>query len=276
MLTDTEGNDVQGRHGYNGNLTSAGHYAIPSESSGGTSDPYYATILDPATGLPYEVPLDPATGLPYEVPLDPATGLPYETPLDDSGGYKMLTDTEGNDVQGRHGYDGNLTSAGHYAEGYDSQLTAGVGYDGQLTDPDYAMLRSRAERSKQRRPVNVSTVANAIYDSTGQGTTRPPAQATTPAVYAVPMETGTDGGIYASPADGATPGADAPLYGAVHDFQNQARRTRSTHVVDDVAYVTAPHTDALGMVPTTANQPGNTGVMCTRTCTRKRRSTRTV
>ena len=37
-------------------------YAIPSESSGGTSDPYYATILDPATGLPYEVPLDPPQG----------------------------------------------------------------------------------------------------------------------------------------------------------------------------------------------------------------------
>ena len=69
-------------------------------------------------------------------------------------------------MQGRHGYDGNLTGAGHYAEGYDSQLTAGVGYDGKLTDPDYAMLRSRAERSKQRRPVNVSTVANTIYDST--------------------------------------------------------------------------------------------------------------
>ena len=221
-------------------------YAIPTESSGGgsTDEHSYETIWDPATGLPYEVPLDPATGLPYDVPLDPVTGLPYETPLDNSHAYKMMT---GNGVHGKQGYDGNITNAGHYAEGYDSQLTAGVGYDGQLTDPDYAMLRSRAERSTQRRPANVSTVANTIYDSTG-GTTHPPAQTTINAVYAVPMETGTDNGIYASPADGpTTPGADAPpMYGAVHDFQNQVRMTRSTHVVDDIAYVTTPHADSDG------------------------------
>ena len=65
--------------------------------------PVYQAFRDPATGLPCEVPRDPATGLPYEVPRDPATGLPYEVPLEPARGYAQ-------------------------------------GYDGQLTDPDYASV----------------------------------------------------------------------------------------------------------------------------------------
>ena len=235
-------------------------YAIPAEDLDG-ADHAYETILDPATGLPYEVPLDPATGLPYEVPLDPATGLPYETPLDGSGGYKTLTDDDGNYVQGRQGYDGNLTSAGHYSEGHDVQLTTGAGYDGQLTDPDYTTLRTRAERSTQRRPVNVSTVENAVYIDTAHGTARPPTQTMMNAVYAVPMDTGTGGSsIYATPTGRSPPGGDAPTYGAVHDFLNQARRTRSTHVVDDVAYVTTPLPDVDGANYSKSAEHEGTGV----------------
>ena len=221
-----------------------GTYAVPDEASDGASHAY-ATILDSTTGLPYEVPLDPATSLPYETPLDGS----------DENGYKVVTNADGNCVQGRHGYDGNLTHAGHYSQGYDSQLTTGSGYDSQLTDPDYARLRSRVERSTQRRPASVSTVENAVY--TAGGTACPPAQTMTNAVYAVPMETTAGGGIYAVPLSGAD---DAPTYGAVHDFQHQVRRTRITHIVDDIAYVTAPRTGGDGAdYSQSAAAPGNQG-----------------
>ena len=167
----------------------------------------------------------------YAIPTETSnsashSGMPYETPIDEPDGYKMLTDADGNDAQG---YDGELTCAGHYAEGHNGQLTMGTGYDGQLTDPDYAMLRSRAERSTQRRPAEVSTVENVVYSGTS---VRAPAQTMVNAVYAVPMDTDVSGEIHTAPS-----GMDAPTYGAVHDFQNQVSRARTTHVVDDVAYV---------------------------------------
>ena len=195
--------------------------------------------------------------------LDPATGLPYERPVDEPDEYSTLPDANAdaaataNHTQGydgelteaghySQGYDGELTDAGHYSQGYDGELTAAdgaytAGYDGQLTDPDYARLRSRAERSTQRRPAHASTMPNAIYDATEHGAALPPAHTMANAVYAVPMETDSGGGVYAAPGDLQHGSTEAPTYGAVHDFQNQSRAAATTHVVDDVAYVTAPH-----------------------------------
>ena len=252
-------------------------YEVPLDPS--TRLPYEEP-LDPETGLPYEIPRDPATGLPYEIPLDPATGLPYEVARDEAGGYKLVGSNNALYAQGyagdltrashyAQGYDGDLTRAGHYAQGYDGDLTkAGhyakgqpglEGYDGQLTEPCYAM--SRELRSTQRRPANTATMANVLYIETGGGVARPQAQTIMAnAVYAVPMDQGQGQGgtVYAAPTETS---AELPTYGAVHDFQNQAHGAHTTHVVDDVAYVTAPDTDAPdysvsagGTVP-----PGGTG-----------------
>ena len=180
--------------------------------------------------------------------LDPATGLPYERPVDEPDEYSTLPDanTTADATAHTEGYDGELTEAGHYSQGYDGELTTAdgsyaAGYDGQLTDPGYALLRTRAERNTQRRPAHASTMPNAIYDATEHGAALPPAHTMANALYAVPMETDSGGGVYAVPGDLQHGSTEAPTYGAVHGFQNQSRAAATTHVVDDVAYITAPH-----------------------------------
>ena len=193
--------------------------------------------------------------------LDPATGLPYERPVDEPDAYSTLPDANTNADSTAHtqgydselteaghysqGYDGELTDAGHYSQGYDGELAAAdgayaAGYDGQLTDSDYALLRSRADRSTQRRPAHASTMSNAIYGATEHGAALPVARTMPNAVYAIPVATDSRGDVYAAQGELQHGGTEAPTYGAVHGFQNQSRAAATTHVVDDVAYVTAP------------------------------------
>ena len=220
-------------------------YAAPTEDS-------VISSLDPATGLPYERPVDePDT---YSALPDATTNADstaktqgYDGELTEAGHYAQGYDGELTDAgHYAQGYDGELTDPGHYSQGYDGELTTAdgaytAGYDGQLTVPDYALLRSRADRSTQRRPAHASTMPNAIYDATEHGAAVPAAHTMANAVYAVPMETDSGGGVYAAPGDLQHAGTEAPTYGAVHDFQNQSRAAATTHVVDDVAYITAPH-----------------------------------
>ena len=178
------------RQGYDGQLTDAGHYAEGYDGEL-TSPGHYAHTI---TGAPPDA-YHYVQG--YDSELTRPDGdytQGYDSQLTDPD-YARLRSRAERSTQRRPAKEPTMPNAvyavpmeaGSTLHGYDSELTSpgdsyAEGYDSQLTDPDYMLLRSRAERSTQRRPALVSTMPNAVY--------------------AIPMELPDAlGGIYATPSE---------------------------------------------------------------------------